>query len=165
LSLARLEKAIRWAGNALVFVGGAIFLALMFLGAADVIGRYVFDKPIFGAIEISEALMAGMVLFAWAYTQRTGGHVKVDMFVLHYSRRARAIADFIALFLSLGLFVVITQQSLVLALEYMSEHRVFPTLGIPASPFHFFVPVGAFFICLEFIIQMIHLIPELRRRA
>jgi TRAP-type C4-dicarboxylate transport system permease small subunit len=162
--LSKVEKVIRYAGNALVAVGGIIFIILMFLGASDVIGRYVFDKPIFGAIEISEAMMAGMVMFSWAYTQRTDGHVRVELFISHYSPRVRAAVTLIGLILSLGLFVVITQQGMVLALQNLREHRVFPTLGIPAAPVHFFIPVGAFFICLQFMIQIIRLAPEIIRR-
>jgi TRAP-type C4-dicarboxylate transport system permease small subunit len=163
LSLVKVEKGIRYAGNILVVIGGVMFLVLMFLGASDVIGRYAFNKPIFGALEISEALMAGIVLLSWAYTQKTMGHVRVELFISRYSPRARAIVNFVGLLLSLALFTAIARQSTILALTFWQEHRVFPTMGIPATPFHFFVPVGAFFICLEFIIQMIHLIPEMSR--
>jgi len=45
----------------------------------------------------------------------------------------------------------------------MEEQRVFQTLNFPSYPFYFFVPVGAFFLCLEIIIQIIHLIPALKR--
>jgi C4-dicarboxylate transporter DctQ subunit len=158
--LSKVENAIRYAGNGLVVIGGVIFMFLMFFGASDVIGRYAFDKPIFGTLEISEALMAGIVLFAWAYTLRTGGHVRVELFISRYPPMTRTIVNLIGLLLSLGLFIVITQQSTLLALKYLDEHRVFPTLGIPATPFHFFVPVGAFFICLQFIIEIIRLIAD-----
>jgi C4-dicarboxylate transporter DctQ subunit len=164
LSLVKVEKGIRFAENIFVFIGGVMLMSLMLLGAGDVIGRYALNKPIFGTIEISETLMAGIVLLAWAYTQRTGGHVRVELFISRYSPRFRNLINLTVLLLSLALFIVIVQQSTELALEYLGEHRVFPTLGIQTGPFYFFVPVGAFLICLEFIIQIVHLIPELSRR-
>jgi TRAP-type C4-dicarboxylate transport system permease small subunit len=164
LSFVKVEKGIRFVENLFIFIGGIMFMVLMFLGAGDVIGRYAFNKPIFGTMEISEAIMASIVLLAWAYTQRTGGNVRVELFISRYPPRVRAAINLVALLLSLALFIVIAQQSTVLAFRYVGEHRIFPTLEIPVSPFHFFVPVGAFFICLEFIIQIVHLIPELNRR-
>ena len=38
-------------------------MGLMFLGAADVVGRYFFNMPIKGAYEYSEILLAGVVFF------------------------------------------------------------------------------------------------------
>jgi TRAP-type C4-dicarboxylate transport system permease small subunit len=160
----KVEKGIRYTGNILVVIGGVMFLALMFLGAGDVIGRYALNKPIYGTMEISEVLMASIIFLSWAYTQKTGGHVRVELFISRYSPRARAIVNFLALLLSLALFIAIAQQSTALAIQYLQEHRVFPTLRFPATPIHFFVPVGAFLLCLEFIIQMIHLVPEMSRR-
>ena len=63
----------------------------------------------------------------------------------------------------LVLFVIITQQSTVLAMKYWQEHRVIPTIQIPTAPFHFFVPIGGLLLCIEFIIQMLRLIPDIRK--
>ena len=163
MALRKIEKGIRYAGNIFTGIAGVMFLGLMFLGASDVIGRYVFDKPIMGTMEASEVLMAGIVLLSWAYTQRTGGHVRVELVTSRYPPRVRAITNFVTLLLALILFSAITWQSTIIATTYLQEHRVFQILQIPTAPFYFFVPVGAFFLCLEFIIQMLHLIPEMRR--
>lgn len=42
---------------------GLMVAAMMFLTFADVVGRFVFDSPIFGAFEVTEMLM-GLVIFA-----------------------------------------------------------------------------------------------------
>lgn len=159
----KVEQGIRYAENILAGIGGFFFLVLMFLGASDVIGRYVFNKPIMGTLEISEVLMAGVILFGWAYVLKMGSHIRIELLVSHYPSRARAIVNFVTLLLSLGLFSLIAWKSVMLALQYAQENRVFQTLGFPTAPFYFFVPIGAFFLCLEFIIQMLHLIPEMRK--
>jgi TRAP-type C4-dicarboxylate transport system permease small subunit len=141
-----------------------MFMGLMFLGAGDVAARYLFNKPILGAMEASEVLMAGIILLAWAYTQRVGGHVKVDLIVSHYPPRAQAITGLVMLFLSLLLFICIFWQSLLIAIQFWKEQRVFQTLPGPSAPYHFFVPIGAFFLCLEFIIQIFHIVSQMRKR-
>jgi TRAP-type C4-dicarboxylate transport system permease small subunit len=163
LVLDKAEKIVRWAENILVCIAGLMFLLMMFLGAGDVLGRYLFNNPIRGTMEISELLMGGIVLFSWAYTQRRKGHVTVDLFIAQYPPRLRAGLNIVTLFLSLVLFVIITQQSTVLAMTYWQEHRVIPTIQIPTAPFHFFVPIGGLLLCIEFIIQMLRLIPDMRK--
>jgi len=160
--LIKIEKYIRYVEKLFIGIGGVLFMALMFLGAADVIGRYFFNKPIQGTLEASELMMGGMILLGWAYTMQINGHVKVDLVVNRYNPRAKAIANIVALILGLGLFCLVFWQSLILAIRFVNEHRVFQILPGPAGPYHFFVPVGAFFLCLELIIQIGHGIQELR---
>jgi TRAP-type C4-dicarboxylate transport system permease small subunit len=108
-------------------------------------------------------MMGAIVLLSWAYTQRNKGHITVDLFISNYSPRTKAVITFVMLFLSLILFIAITKQSTVIALRSWEEQRVIPTLGIPTTPFHSLVPIGAALLCIEFIIQMIRLIPEIRK--
>jgi TRAP-type C4-dicarboxylate transport system permease small subunit len=109
--------------------------------------------------------MAGMVFLSWAYTQRTGGHVRVELVISRYSDRARSIANFIALLLALVVFSAVIWQSSIIAMKCVQEHRILRIVEIPVGPFYFLVPVGAFFLCLEFIIQMVHLVSQMRRGA
>ena len=50
-----------------------IIMFLMFFASAEIIGRYIFNSPIPGHVEIVELIMAGVVFFGVAYTERTGG--------------------------------------------------------------------------------------------
>ena len=161
--LNKVEKGVHVAEKILLVVSGIIFLGLMFIGAGDVLGRYLLNKPIRGTMELSEIMMGGIVLLSWAYTQRNKGHVAVELFIAHYSPRIRTIANFLTLFLSFVLFAIITQKSATMALSYWHEQRVIPTLEIPTAPFHALVPIGAAFLCIEFIIQMVHLIDNMRK--
>jgi TRAP-type C4-dicarboxylate transport system permease small subunit len=140
-----------------------MLMGLMLLGAGDVIGRYVFNRPITGALEIGQILMGGVVLFGWAYTQARRGHIRVEIVIARLPPRLRAILDFATLLLALALFSLIMWQSVVIALASRKHHELIPTVNIPAYPFLLFVLPGAFFLCLEFIIQMVHLIPQIRR--
>jgi TRAP-type C4-dicarboxylate transport system permease small subunit len=160
-----IEKGIQFIATALVYASIFLFVVLMFFDTADVIGRKFFNSPIIGTMEISQVLMGGVVLLGWAYTQRLKGHVNVDMFITRYSPRARAAVDMAMLFLSLVLFAAITYASFVLAMQYVGQGRVFPTLRVTSVPFYFFVPVGGFFMCLEFIVEIIKLAPKLRKRG
>lgn len=163
MSFKKIERGIHTVEIIFLTISGVLFMVLMFLGAGDVLGRYIINKPIRGTLEISEILMGGIVLLSWAYTQRIQGHVSVDLFIAQYPSRLRALANFLTLFLSLVFFVAVTKQSTVIALRCWQEHRVIPTLDIPTGPFHALVPIGAVLLCIEVIVQMIKLVPEIRK--
>jgi TRAP-type C4-dicarboxylate transport system permease small subunit len=163
LTLGRIEKGIHLVEKIFLFVCGVLFMGLMFLGAGDVLGRFLINKPIMGTLEISEILMGGIVLLSWAYTQRNKGHVAVDLFVARYPVRVRAVINFLTLFLSFVLFVAITKQSTVIAIRCWQEHRVIPTLDLPTAPFHSIVPIGAALLCIELVVQMVKLVPAIKK--
>lgn len=163
MGYSKIERGVHAVEKVLMYISGVLFMILMLLGAGDVLGRYLINRPIRGTLEISEILMGAIVFLSWAYTQRNEGHVKVDLFIANYSPRLRKIVDFITLFLSFILFVVITKQSTVIALRCWQEHRVIPTLDIPTAPFHSIVPIGAALLCIELIVQMIKMISLGRR--
>jgi TRAP-type C4-dicarboxylate transport system permease small subunit len=162
-AFSKLEKFIRLIENALLVVCGFIFMVLMFLGTADVLGRFLFNKPVMGTYEISTVMMGAIVLLGWAYTQKEREHVRVELFYNMFPSRVQKIASVVTLFLSLILFVVIGQQSWYIAMESLLEGRTFVIIDFPSGPFYFLVPVGAFFICLEFIIRLFYAIPGVRK--
>jgi len=63
------------------FIGSSIIMMLMFLLTAEVIGRYVFNKPIPGQMEFIESLLPVTVLIGLAITQRKYGNVRMDLFL------------------------------------------------------------------------------------
>jgi TRAP-type C4-dicarboxylate transport system permease small subunit len=154
-----IEKTIHFAEKGLNVTAGLMLLGMMFLGACDVIGRYIFNSPITGAMEISSLLMGGMVFLAWAYTQSERAHVTVDIFFVLYPRRVRAIFSFVMLCISLVLFGLILWQSTATAISDWQGGKLVRLILIPIAPFKLLVSLGALFICLEFIIQMIQLLP------
>ena len=139
-----------------------MLLVMMLLGAGDVIGRYVFNSPIMGTMDISQLLMGGIVFFGWAYTLSRKAHVSVDLVFAHYPPQAQAIVEFTMLLLSLALFSLILWQAGSIAMIDWQAGRLVQIVHIPVAPFKFFIPFGAFFLCLECIIQMVHLAPEMR---
>ena len=156
-------KFIHVIENAFIGIAGLMFLMMMFLGAGDVLGRYILNKPISGTLEISQILMGGIVLLSWAYTQKKKGHVSVDLFIARYSPKTQTIVTLFSVFLSLVLFIAIAWQSTEIAIKCWQENRVIPTLHISTAPFHFLVPIGATLLCIELVIQMAGLLHEMKK--
>jgi len=62
------------------FVAASVLFALMILTCADVIGRYFLSRPIFGAFEITETLLAALIFAGLPLVTLRNEHVTVDVF-------------------------------------------------------------------------------------
>lgn len=159
-----LEAGIRTTENVINTIGMAVLMGMMFLGTGDVIGRYLFNRPIIGAVEISDLLMGMVVFFGWGYTMAIEAHITVDVLFLHYPPRAKAILNFIMYLLTLSLFIFIGWKTGMVAMADWHAGKEVNVIDIPIFPFKFLISFGAIFLCLECIIHMIHLVPKMRGR-
>jgi TRAP-type C4-dicarboxylate transport system permease small subunit len=66
--------------TALENISSAVILVMMLLTFADVIGRYVFIKPIFGASEMISALLALAIFAGLGVTNARDEHIVVELF-------------------------------------------------------------------------------------
>src|SRR5262245_61772159 len=64
---------------ALGFVAAVVLFAMMALTCADVIGRYRFNAPVFGAFEITETLLAALIFAGLPLVTLRNEHVTVDV--------------------------------------------------------------------------------------
>jgi TRAP-type C4-dicarboxylate transport system permease small subunit len=152
---------IRYIENVLLVICGVIFMGMMFLGTADVLGRYAFNSPILGSQELMQVGMASLVMLGWAYTQKEDGHIKVDLFLNMFPKGGQRVLNIIMTFLGLFLFAAIGFKGWEIALANI--HRRFLVIHFISGPFYFLVPIGAFFLCLEFILHLFDLFSEMRR--
>src|SRR4030042_3383585 len=118
------------------------------LGSADVIGRYLLNKPISGTFEITEILLAGIVFFGFAYTQRVKGHVAINLVYSRFPNKLKVIVGLLNSIVLICIFVLILWQGIVTAISQWQQHREISNLGLPHFPFQLFVPVGALAMCL-----------------
>lgn len=86
-----------------LFSGLGIF-ALMLFGVVQIFGRKLFNAPIFGYIDMVEIAMSGLVFLGLAYTERLGGHIRMELFVSHLKGRWQWAFELVGVLV--GLFVV-----------------------------------------------------------
>jgi TRAP-type transport system small permease protein len=152
----KFETGFRYLENLLANAGSIFALAIMLLGAGDVIGRYVFNHPLTGAMEI-ESLLMGLIVFAgWAYITSNKGHVSVDILSRHYPARVKAIVNCVSLILTLLLFGLIAWKNIFIASDDFQKGITVDVIGISPAPFKIIIAIGAIFLCIECLIQLVH---------
>ena len=74
--LTLIDKVVRAVA---LYCGGAVLAILMTVIIIDVTGRYVFNTPLSGSLDLSIVLLVLVVSCAIGYGGRTGAHVTADM--------------------------------------------------------------------------------------
>src|SRR6056300_1109020 len=62
-------------------IGGIVIFLVVGISTVNVLGRWLFNMPVNGYIDWIEQFMAFLALLGVAYTQREGGHIRMDMLV------------------------------------------------------------------------------------
>jgi TRAP-type C4-dicarboxylate transport system permease small subunit len=129
---------------------------LMVLTTADAGGRYLFNRPITGAYEIStNYLMILLVFSAMSYSYREGAHIRVTFLVDRLPMKVKLIVNYIVQMVSaiIGvLFVIATVQQSLLTME---QHTTLSSMPfIPLGPAYFIIPVGLFFMSLAMVLDL-----------
>jgi TRAP-type C4-dicarboxylate transport system permease small subunit len=62
-----------------LYCGGVVLTALMVMIITDVTGRYLFNAPLSGSLDLAVVLLVLIVACAIGYGGRTGAHVTADM--------------------------------------------------------------------------------------
>jgi TRAP-type C4-dicarboxylate transport system permease small subunit len=148
----RFQKAVRRASYGLCFAGMLFAIPLMLLTVADVVGRSFFNKPIPGSFELSEYMLATIVLLGAAYTQQVKGHVGVDFLTRRLGARAQAALQALTTAAALAVVAVMIWQGF---LDASQERAVSDQLRIPQWPFKMLVAVGGAVLWLELMVDLI----------
>lgn len=156
------EKGIGMMSNILMVVCAVLLLVMLFLGIADVAGRYLFNKPIIGTVEVFEVLLPAMVLLSLAYTQQLKAHVTVDLFCSKLPPRPRAIVGMMTTLWAIILFALIAWQGVLSAISYRQMNSIITNIGLPMFLPRILVPMGAVAMCLVLIVDLLHIIDEMR---
>jgi TRAP-type C4-dicarboxylate transport system permease small subunit len=100
-----------WVERATALTSGIGIFLLMLIGVVHVLGRKFFNMPIFGYIDIVEIMMSFLVFMGLAYTERLGGHIRMELFITQLRGRALAVFELCGVLVGLGIVGVLTVYS------------------------------------------------------
>jgi len=72
-------------------VAGLLLAAMVVVTCIDVVGRYLFNRPMKGAFELTEVLMAALIFAALPAITARREHIAVDLLDRYFSRRAAQV--------------------------------------------------------------------------
>lgn len=103
-AIGRITGAIRRVNRWLHYLAGGVLLALMSVTIVDIAGRYLFNSPFSGTVELTQMAMIVLVYLGFAHAEDQGDHIAVDILYVKLGRGGQlALTLFNGVF---GLFVV-----------------------------------------------------------
>jgi TRAP-type C4-dicarboxylate transport system permease small subunit len=138
----------------MVCLATASLAAMMFLMAADVVGRYFFNSPISGGLELVEYLMAVIVPLSVAYCALQGAHVSVELLVDRLHPAVRQVIKIFTSTLSIVFVGLISWQNFLYIGEMYRSHLTSAVLKIPTYPFVAATAVGMTVFAVVMFVQL-----------
>lgn len=105
--LSQLDRGLLRLERLMALLCGLAVFSLMFLAVISVSGRNLFNAPLPGYVDWIEQAMALIAFLAISYTQRDGGHIRMDILVGRLSGRALWAAEFLTTLAAFALMVLL----------------------------------------------------------
>jgi TRAP-type transport system small permease protein len=135
-------------------LGASLLFLLMAVTFIDVFGRNLLNRPLVGASELTEVLLACIIFLMLPQVALRQQHIIIDLIDNVIARPVRIVLDIAAALLSAGMFTLIAQQLWVLGTKAAGYADATPSLGIPLAPVFYFVAILAGFNVIAFLITI-----------
>jgi len=136
------------------FLGGIVIFLIVMISTVNILGRWLFSMPVNGYIDWIEQFMAFFAFLGIAYTQREGGHIRMDMLVSKLKGRFFYITELFTTTIILFLTLVLIYGS---SLHFLRAFNIGDTsldIDLPTWPAKLVVPVALTFLAFRLIIQI-----------
>lgn len=105
--LATLDRVVWQVERAFAFLSSAFIFGLMMVGVVQIVSRKIFNAPIFGYIDLVELAMTTFAFLAISYTERLGGHVRMELVLSQMRGRILWAAEIIGVAVALCVITVL----------------------------------------------------------
>lgn len=105
-----MERIFKIIERVLAVLAGVALFIMMVLTFVDVIGRYGFNKSIFGSSEMIEVLMVVVIFAGVAFVTASDQHIKVDLFAPVIERYAPNAQRWVVHVFSLVIYAGLTYE-------------------------------------------------------
>jgi len=134
--------------------GGLMIVSLMGITVIDVILRYFFSSPIFGARDISKLIMLTVVALSVAYSARTGGQVAIELFSDMMGPHIIRWTEVWVRFIAIVMLIILAWRLWLCGLNASEFGEASLALEIPFKPFYFILSLGMLLYAVVLIVEI-----------
>ncbi len=133
----------------------ATFL-MMLVVVANIVGRYLFNKPLTGTLEFTESLLVIVIFLSVALTQYDGGHIRVNLITRRLPKRVARIFTVVAMLAGCAFFTWCAYAAWIFAAQaYSFNEQEWGEVVFPLWPMKFVVFAGIAMLALQFLLDAI----------
>ena len=140
----------------LAFVCGALVFFYMFLVGVNITGRYLFNNPIDGTLEIGQLVLATVIFFSLAYTQKEDAHIRVTAVLKALPQKWQDRFEKTILAIGFLIMVLMAWRALPFALESFELREVHMSVDVPIWPTKFIFFIGWCILGLQFLLEFMN---------
>lgn len=135
-------------------VAGIVTFLVMILIVANALMRKIFNRPLEGTLEITEAALPLMIFLAIAYTQLNKGHIRVVLLTRHFPDAVQKTLLVVAMLAGCLFFVWATWASWGFAMEsFEISETAWGAIRFPIWPVKFALTAGLAMLAFQFLID------------
>jgi len=131
-----------------------LILFLMFLAVVQVVGRKVFNLPVRGYVDWVEFAMAIFAFISIAYTQKLGGHVRMEFIISRFKGRLLWGIEIVGTLLGIFIGLVLMYYAYTHFLRAWDIGDTSMDIELPIWPSKLLVAFAFFSLNIRFIIQL-----------
>ena len=158
--LSRIDQRLYKLETGLALLGGFTVLGLIILAVVSVAGRNLFSQPIPGYIDWIEQFMPLIAFMGIAYTQRDGGHIRMDMLVNQFKGRVLWFVEALTTLIILLLVILLIwgswshfERSFDFSAPLWSRDSTID-IGLPLWPAKLLAPVALSVLSIRLVLQI-----------
>ncbi|WP_428539940.1 TRAP transporter small permease subunit [Profundibacter sp.] len=158
--LSRLDRQLFKLESLMALISGLAIFSLMVLAVVSVGGRNTMNMPLPGYVDWIEQVMPLIAFMGVAYTQRDGGHIRMDILVGKLRGRALWGAEFITTLAMLVLVLLLIWGSYSHFLRSFDFNAPYWSrdssidISIPLWPAKLIVPVAFTVLAMRLVVQL-----------
>ena len=138
-----MRQALDACERGLTLVAALATVCMMLLTTADAAGRYLFNRPILAAYELTtNYLMIAAVFLALPYAYRQGANIRVTFLADRLRRAPRLVVNHAVQVVSILYGAALVYATFQQARHVRATGTTFVTLDLPLWPAHLMVAVG-----------------------
>lgn len=151
--LARLDRRLTWIEDALSLAAALIILGLMVFGTVNVIGRKIFNAPLWGYVDLVSLFMVAFSFLAVSAMQRVGGHIRMELFVRRFRGRLLWIVEFLGVLVAVFIMAVLVYYSSTAFMRAVELGDSTIDREIPTWPSKMWVPIAFSVLIARLVLQ------------
>ncbi len=160
-AVSRTDRFLLWFEARLNLLGGITIIALVLMAVWHVVGRKLFNAPVYGYVDWIEQFMVVFAFFGLSYCQREGGHIRMDIIVMRLKGRALWFAEWLSTLFMLILTIALIygawqhfDRSFDLTRPFFSRDSSID-IALPLWPAKLIVPVAFAILAARLMIQLV----------
>ena len=123
-------------------IGMAAIFILLALTVCDVLGRFIFNRPIPGTFEVTKILFALSVFFSLSVSQYRGENLGITILYDRFPRMVRVVLDIFAAVLSIATFSIAFRQTMQYAVRMKNSGTTTSVLRWQMYPWIYLASIG-----------------------